>query len=146
MEAIKGNSIVINRWYTVYDLRGSYDLIVGKKWMVANPHIIDHCNNTLRLLGEGWSLLGDGQPNLATPKSIMGVQSHQRAMRVIQIYCTSVAEVAELTLITADDPCRCKAAIMAVNILFTSEVASNVESNGSDSPYTSDLPLLEFNQ
>jgi hypothetical protein len=48
---VKGNNVPINREYTVYNLKGFYDLIVGKNWMTANLHIIDHSNNILYLLG-----------------------------------------------------------------------------------------------
>jgi hypothetical protein len=98
----KGNNVPINEWYTVYDLKGSYNLIVGNNWMTANPHVIDHGNNTLYLLGEGWSSFGARQPNRATATSIVGLRSHQGAFEETQVYYTSVAEDAGLTLMTGE--------------------------------------------
>ena len=43
-------TIVISGWYTVFDLNGRFDLILGKDWMEANPHIINHGKNNISLL------------------------------------------------------------------------------------------------
>jgi hypothetical protein len=114
--------------------------------MTANSYVLDHSTNTLHLLGESWSSLRAGQPNMVTTKSIMGLRSHQGALREIQVYCTSVAKAASLTLMTADTVHHSRVEIMAVNVHFSLEVASNVTTNRSHPPNTSDLPLSEFNQ
>ena len=43
-------TIDISGWYTVFDLRGRFDLILGKDWMEENPHFVNHGDNTLSLL------------------------------------------------------------------------------------------------
>jgi len=55
VRGVTGNRVNISGWYTIFDLGGIYDLIVGKDWMAANLHIIDHKTNTLHMLEPTWS-------------------------------------------------------------------------------------------
>jgi hypothetical protein len=57
----------------------------------------------------------------------------------------SVIEAAGLILIIANAVYHNKAEIMAVNIDFNSEIVSDVVTNRSDLPDTSNLLLLKFN-
>ena len=70
-----GNRIQVDGWYTLFDLKGNYDLIIGKDWMSANPHTVDHSTNTLHLLKGDWSTLVEGCPILIPGKSIVGLRT-----------------------------------------------------------------------
>jgi hypothetical protein len=39
---VAGNRVDIADWYTVFNLGGIHDLIVGEDWMAVNLHLIDH--------------------------------------------------------------------------------------------------------
>jgi len=56
-----GNYVDITGWYTLFDLKGAYDLIVGKNWHSATPHLVDS-DNILHLLEKGCT--SAGQPPL----------------------------------------------------------------------------------
>jgi hypothetical protein len=53
IRGMRGSRVLIDGWYTVYDLCGSYDLVEGKNWMSMNPHTSNHSTNTLHLLEGG---------------------------------------------------------------------------------------------
>ena len=60
VRGITSNGIDISGWYTIFDLQGIYDLFMGKDWMAANLHIIDHKTNTLHMLKPDWTILQQG--------------------------------------------------------------------------------------
>jgi hypothetical protein len=42
IKGTKGNKIPVDGWFTMVDLSGNYDVIVGRNWMSANPHTIEY--------------------------------------------------------------------------------------------------------
>jgi hypothetical protein len=64
MKGIISNKVSLEGWYTIYDLNDNYDLIIGKNWMTANPHTVDHTTNTLHMLSGDWTALNHGSPIL----------------------------------------------------------------------------------
>jgi hypothetical protein len=54
IRGVTGNRIDISGWYTIFNLGGIQDLIVGKDWIAANLHIIDYKTNTLHMLEPDW--------------------------------------------------------------------------------------------
>jgi hypothetical protein len=50
MKGITRNKFPISGWLTLFNLRGAYDLIIGKDWMSSNTHMINHSTNILHLL------------------------------------------------------------------------------------------------
>jgi hypothetical protein len=50
LNEIRDNRISIEGWYTIYNLKYSYNLIVKKNWISNNSHITNHLRNTLYLL------------------------------------------------------------------------------------------------
>jgi hypothetical protein len=71
MQSITGNKIYINDWYTIYDLRDNYDLIISKNWMTVNSHTIDNVTNMLNMLRDVVLSLENSSLQLTTTKSIM---------------------------------------------------------------------------
>jgi hypothetical protein len=41
MRGITANRVSVEGQYSVYHLKGHYDLIIGKNWMTANSHAVD---------------------------------------------------------------------------------------------------------
>jgi hypothetical protein len=60
----------------VYELKGSYDLIVSKNWIMANSYVIDHSNNTMHLLGRDWLSLQKGLPEMVPVKKILCLRAY----------------------------------------------------------------------
>jgi len=52
-----GNYAAITGWFTLFDLKGAYDLIVGKNWHSTSRHMVDS-DNVLHLLDEEHSANG----------------------------------------------------------------------------------------
>ena len=75
IRGIIGNYAKITGWFTLFDLKGAYDLIVGKKWYSTTRHLVDS-NNVLHLLDADWSLLTDGRPAFVPHLSLMGLSPH----------------------------------------------------------------------
>jgi len=61
IRGITGNYADVMGWYTVFDLKGAYDIIIGKNWHSKTRHLID-ADNVLPLLDADWSLLTDRRP------------------------------------------------------------------------------------
>jgi hypothetical protein len=148
MKGINGNKVAIDGWYTVYDLKSNYDIIVGKNWMAANPHAINHATNTLHMLRGNWESLTSEGPMLVTEKSIVGLRSHQGNSRETSNYCASVAESAGINLISAADAWQSREGLFVVNIRMVSEIGSNVGTDGGsrleDTKDILDLSVGEF--
>jgi hypothetical protein len=79
VRGVTGNRVDISGWYSIFDLGGIYDLIVGKDWMAANLHIIDHKTNTLHMLEPDWSDLQQGSrlPLTMVTTSLVGLRPLQ---------------------------------------------------------------------
>jgi hypothetical protein len=102
MRGEKGNTINVDGWYTIFDLKGCYDLIIGKNWMAKNPHLIDYRTNTLHMLEADWSTLGKGgvaQFNVQT--SLYGLRPHQGRESEVTSFCKGVVERAGIHLLSA---------------------------------------------
>jgi hypothetical protein len=102
MRGEKGNTINVDGWYTIFDLKGCYDLIIGKNWMAKNPHLIDYQTNTLHMLEADWSTLGKGgiaQFNVQT--SLYGLRPHQGRESEVTSFCKGVVERAGIHLLSA---------------------------------------------
>lgn len=98
----KGNTVDISGWYTIYDLKGCYDLIVGKSWMAENPHLIDYHANTLHILDADWSqLTAKKKAELRITASLYGLRPHQGREREVAAHCEEVATRAGIHLISA---------------------------------------------
>jgi len=61
IHGITGNYAVVTGWSTVFDLMGTYDIIIGKNWHLKTRHLVDS-DTILHLLDANWSLLTDGRP------------------------------------------------------------------------------------
>jgi hypothetical protein len=148
MKGITGNRVPIDGWYTIYDLKGNYDVIVGKNWMAANPHAVDHSTNTLHMLRGDWTSLTGGSPSWITEKSIVGLKSHQGTARETTNYCQSVAEAAGLNLIAANEAWQNRDTMFIANIRFASDCPSDVATKGASSVDTGsdqyDITIGEF--
>jgi len=59
IQDVTGNYIDVTGWYTVFDLKGAYNIIIGKNWHSKTRHLVDS-DNVLHLLDADWSLLTDG--------------------------------------------------------------------------------------
>ena len=63
----------------IFHLGGIYDLIVGKEWMAANLHIIDHKTNTVQMLESDGADVQQGSrlPSTIVTTSLVGQGTHQ---------------------------------------------------------------------
>jgi len=95
-----GNYVDITGWYTLFDLKGAYDLIVGKNWHAATPHLVDS-DNTLHLLEKGCK--SAGQAAFVPKLSLVGLRPHQGRYREVHNHCMAVAQAASMNLISAED-------------------------------------------
>ena len=57
IRGIAGNYAAITGWYTLFNLKGAYDLLVGKNWHSTTCHMVDS-GNVLHLLDEEYSANG----------------------------------------------------------------------------------------
>jgi hypothetical protein len=79
VRGVTGNRVDISRCYTIFNLGGIFDLIVGKDWTAANLHIFDHKTNTLHMLEPDWSDLQQGSRLRSTivMTSLVSLRPHQ---------------------------------------------------------------------
>ena len=75
IRGITGNYADISGWFTLFDLNGVYDLIIGKNWHSTTRHLVDS-DNVLHLLDADWSLLTDGRPAFVPRLSLTGLRPH----------------------------------------------------------------------
>jgi len=69
-----GNYAAITGWFTLFDLKGAYDLIVGKNWHSTTRHMVDS-NNVLHLLDEEhWA---DGHVAFVPRLALKGLRPQQ---------------------------------------------------------------------
>jgi len=87
---ITGNYADVMGWYTVFDLKGAYDIIIGKNWHSKTHHLVD-TDNVLHLLDADWSLLTDQRPAFVPKLSLMGLWPHQGRYREVHNHCAAVA-------------------------------------------------------
>jgi len=89
----------------VFDLKGAYDIIIGKNWHSKTRHLVDS-DNVLHLLDADWSLLTDGRPAFVPRLALEGLRPHQGRYREIHNHCAAVAQVASINLMSADETRR----------------------------------------
>ena len=119
VRGVTGNRINISRWYTIFDLGGIYNLIVGKDWMAAYLHIINHKTNTLHMLEPNWTDLQQGShlPSTIITTSLVGQRPHQGQLREVRVHCKTVACRSAIDLVSMSFVANCKSAeIFIVNI------------------------------
>jgi len=102
IRGITGNYADISGWFTLFDLNGVYDLIVGKNWHSTTRHLVDS-DNVLHLLDADWSLLTDGRPAFVPWLSLKGLRPHQGRYREVQSHCATIAKAANINLISAEE-------------------------------------------
>ena len=102
IHGITGNYAYVTGWYTVFDLKGAYDIIIGKDWHSKICHLVDS-DNVLHLLDADWSLLMDGRPTFVPKLALKGLRPHQGCYREVHNHCTAVAKAASIILISANE-------------------------------------------
>jgi len=60
----------------VFDLKGVYDIIIGKNWHSRTRQLVD-ANNVLHQLDADWSLLTDSHPAFLPRLALVGLRPHQ---------------------------------------------------------------------
>jgi len=100
-----GNYADVTGWYTVFDLKGAYDIIIGKNWHSRTRHLVDS-DNVLHLLDADWSLLTDGRPAFVPRFSLKGLRPHQGRYWEVHNHCEAVAQAASINLISANETRR----------------------------------------
>jgi len=105
IRGITGNYTDVTGWYTVFDLKGAYDIIIGKNWHSKTRHLVDS-DNVLHLLDADWSLLTDGRPAFVPKLALKGLRPHQGRYREVHNHCAAVAKAASINLISADETRR----------------------------------------
>jgi hypothetical protein len=119
VSGVTGKRVDISRWYTIFDLGGIYDLIVGKDWMAANLHIIDHKTNTLHMLEPDWPDLQQGSrlPSTIVTILLIGLRLHLERLREVRAHCKTVATRSAINLVSASFVAKRKSSeIFIVNI------------------------------
>jgi len=105
IRSITGNYADVTSWYTVFDLKGAYDIIIGKNWHSKTRHLVDS-DNVLHLLDADWSLLTDGQPAFVPKLALKGLRPHQGHYREVHNHCAAVGKAASINLISTDETRR----------------------------------------
>jgi len=100
IRGIAGNYTAIMGWYTLFDLKGPYDLIVGKNWHSTTYHMVD-AEKVLHLLDEERS--ADGRVAFVPKLALKGLQPQQGCYREVHNHWRSVARAASINLISAEE-------------------------------------------
>jgi hypothetical protein len=100
IRGISGNYAIITGWYTLFDLGGAYDLIVGKNWHSIICHLVD-ADNVLYLLDE--MRAADSQVAFLTKLSLKDLRPHQGRYGEVHNHYAAVARAASINLISAED-------------------------------------------
>jgi len=100
IRGISGNYAAITGWYTLFDLKGAYDLIVGKNWHSTTRHMVD-AENVLHLLDKERS--ADGRMAFVPKLALKGLRPQQGCYREVHNHWKSVARTASINLISADE-------------------------------------------
>jgi hypothetical protein len=99
IRGISGNYTTVTGWYTLFDLGGEYDLIVGKNWHSITCHLVD-ADNVLHLLDE--QRTADGQVAFLLKLSLKGLRLHQARYREVHNHYVALAQAASINLISAE--------------------------------------------
>jgi len=100
IRGITGNYVEITGWFTLFDLNGAYDLIVGKNWHSTTQHLVDS-DNILHLLDE--ERAADGRLAFVPKLSLKRLRPHQGRYHEVHNHCVAVAQAAHINLISADE-------------------------------------------
>jgi len=100
-----GNYADVTGWYTVFDLKGAYDIIIGKNWHSRTHHLVDS-DNVLHLLDTDWSLLTDGRLAFIPRLSLKGLRPHWGRYRKVHNHYKAVGQAASINLISANETRR----------------------------------------
>ena len=90
---IAGNYTAITGWYTIFNLKGAYDLIVGKNWHSTTHHMVDS-GNVLHLLDKERS--ADGHMAFVSKLSLKGLRPHHGRYREVHNHWKSVARAVSI--------------------------------------------------
>jgi len=115
IRGITGNYVDVTGWYTVFDLKGAYDIIIGKNWHSKTRHLLD-LGNVLHLLDADCLLLTDRQPAFISRPSLKGLQPHQGCYQNVHNHCEAVILAASINLISANEARRAMAKASGVRI------------------------------
>ena len=85
----------------MFDLKGAYNIIIGKNWHSKTCHLVDS-DNVLHLLDANWSLLMDGRLVFLPKLSLKGLRLYQGRYWEVHNHCEAVAQVASINLISAN--------------------------------------------
>ena len=99
---ITGNYTDVTGWYTVFDLKGAYNIIIGKNWHSKTCYLVDS-DNVLHLLEGDWSLLTDGRPVFVSKLVLKVLRPHQAHYREVHNHCAAMAKAASINLISAHE-------------------------------------------
>jgi len=100
-----GNYADVTGWYTVFDIKGTYDIIIGKNWHSRTYHLVDS-DSILHLLDADLSLLMDGRPVYVPRLSLKALRPHQGRYRKVHNHCEAVSQAANINLISANETRR----------------------------------------
>jgi len=100
IRGITGNYATITGWYTLFDLNGAYDLIVGKNWHSPTCHMVDS-DNVLHLLDEERS--ANRRVAFVPKLALKGLRPHQGRYREVHNHWKSVARAVSINLISAEE-------------------------------------------
>jgi len=89
----------------VFDLKGVYDIIIGKNWHSKTRHLVDS-DNIFHLLDADWSLLTDGRLAFIPRLSLKGLRLHQGRYWEVHNHCEAVAQAVSINLISANETRR----------------------------------------
>jgi len=89
----------------VFDLKGAYDIIIGKNWHSRTCHLVDS-DNVLHQLDADWSLLSDGQPAFVPRLSLKGLRPHQGRYQEVHNHWEVVGQAASINLISTNETQR----------------------------------------
>jgi hypothetical protein len=105
IRGIAGNYSAITGWYTLFDLKGAYDLSVGKNWQSTTRHIVG-AENVLHLLDE--EHLADGRVAFVPKLALKGLRPQQGHYQEVHNHWKSVARAVSINLISADETGRAR--------------------------------------
>ena len=133
---VTGNRVNISGWYTIFDLGGIYDLIVGKDWMASNLHIIDHKTNTLHMLEPDWTDLQQCSrlPSTIVTTSLVGLRPHQGQLREVRAHCKLVARRSAINLVSTFIVTKCKSSEM-LNVTIRECIDKIMEEEEETTPH-----------
>jgi len=102
IQGVTRNYAHVRGWYTGFDLKGAYDIIIGTNWHSKTCYLVDS-DNILHLLDADWSLLMDGRPAFVPRLSLKGLRPHHGRYWEVHNHCKAGAQAASINLISANE-------------------------------------------